>query len=135
MLKYSHLTHPIKRARGLGSAHKGLHHWWMQRVTALTLIPLAFWLVFSLVQLLRLDNSGLEAWFASPFNVLLMLGFVWAAFTHARLGLQVVIEDYVHRECAKTAMVLLNNALFIVAGVAAAVAVIKLHFSGVAVAL
>jgi succinate dehydrogenase / fumarate reductase, membrane anchor subunit len=91
----SSLRSPLSRARGLGSAKEGTHHWWLQRVTAIALIPLTMWLVASIV---ALSGSGYDAfilWFGQPINATVMILFLGVAFHHAQLGMQVVIEDYV----------------------------------------
>jgi len=87
---------PLKIALGLGSARAGAHHFIVQRVTAVALAILAFWFVWTVLELLHLDYLGAHALIAQPCNAVLMLSFVVALFWHAQLGLQVVIEDYVH---------------------------------------
>lgn len=90
------LTHPIARARGLGSAKDGTHHWWLQRLTAVALALLSPWFVILAVGLLGADHAAVRATLAQPLNATLMLAFVISLFWHARLGLQVVVEDYIH---------------------------------------
>ena len=90
------LRTPLAQARGLGSARSGVHHWWMQRLTAVALIPLTIWFVWIGKDLLNADYSTAYAFVASPLNSLLFAALVVALFWHAQLGLQVVIEDYVH---------------------------------------
>ena len=95
MFKVSNLRSPLGRARGLGSAKDGLHHWWAQRLTAVALVPLTLWFTATLI---RLSGTGYEDfiyWVASPFNATVLILFVAMAFHHAVLGLQVVLEDYV----------------------------------------
>ena len=87
---------PLKRAYGLGSARSGRHHFVVQRVTAIALVLLGAWFAWTVLRLLQLDHAGAHALVAQPCNALLMLAFVIATFWHAQLGLQVVIEDYVH---------------------------------------
>lgn len=96
MNKAKGITSPLKRAKGLGSAHDGLHHWIIQRITAIALIPLTIWFVISLIQLSGSEYEQAIAFFKSPLNAVLMAGVIIASFWHAALGLQVVIEDYVH---------------------------------------
>lgn len=91
---------PLGKARGLGSAHAGTLHWWAQRLTALALIPLTLWLVWFLMRLQTLGHAEMVAWLANPWQGSLLLAYVVAAGYHARLGLQVVVEDYVHRPAA-----------------------------------
>ncbi|MEO7431204.1 MAG: succinate dehydrogenase, hydrophobic membrane anchor protein [Dokdonella sp.] len=87
---------PLKRAIGLGSAKHGVHHFVAQRVTAVALALLGIWFVWIALQMLHLDYAGAHALIARPWNALLMVAFAIAVFWHAQLGLQVVIEDYVH---------------------------------------
>ena len=91
----SDLRSPLARARGLGSAKNGTHHWWAQRVTAVALAPLAIWLVYSIVHVSATGFDGYRNWIASPFNATAMIVLLGVAFHHAQLGVQVVIEDYI----------------------------------------
>ncbi|MBS0462037.1 MAG: succinate dehydrogenase, hydrophobic membrane anchor protein, partial [Proteobacteria bacterium] len=86
---------PLARARGLGSAKDGVHHWWVQRVTAVALALLIPWLLWFLVSLIGADQDDVRATIANPRYALPLLILVLALFWHAKLGLQVVIEDYV----------------------------------------
>jgi succinate dehydrogenase / fumarate reductase membrane anchor subunit len=87
---------PLKRVRGLGSAKSGVGHWWWQRLTAIVLIVLVPWLVFLLVSLAGADGDAARAMVARPWNAIALAAFAIATFWHAKLGMQVVIEDYVH---------------------------------------
>ncbi|MDX2143114.1 MAG: succinate dehydrogenase, hydrophobic membrane anchor protein [Rhodospirillaceae bacterium] len=95
MIKPSSLRSPLGHARGLGSAKNGTHHWWAQRLTALALIPLTAWIIYSILGLA--DSSYVEfvTWLRNPLNVTLLVLMVAATFHHAQLGAQVVLEDYV----------------------------------------
>ncbi len=95
------LKTPMARAKGLGSAHDGLHHWIMQRVTAVLLLPLVVWLCWSVVTLAHADHAAAFAWLQQPLNAILMIVSVISLFYHAALGSQVVIEDYIHGEAFK----------------------------------
>lgn len=90
------LRTPLGRVRGLGSAREGTHHFIMQRVTAIALLPLSIWFVVAALALVRGGYADARTWLAQPWHAILMAAFVLAIFHHARLGLQVVIEDYVH---------------------------------------
>jgi succinate dehydrogenase / fumarate reductase membrane anchor subunit len=90
------LRDPLARARGLGSARSGSHHWWVQRVTSVALLLLAPWLAWIVLHLLRADLATVRATFAHPLHATLAVAFVVSMFWHVKLGLQVVIEDYVH---------------------------------------
>jgi succinate dehydrogenase / fumarate reductase membrane anchor subunit len=92
---------PLGSTRGLGSAKNGTHHWWMQKVTAVALIPLTIWFVASMVQLTSSDYEIALMWVAYPLNAILMILFISTGVYHLRLGMQVVIEDYVHVELTK----------------------------------
>ena len=87
---------PLAQARGLGSAKDGVHHWWMQRLTAIALALLSPWFLWLLVSLIGTPRAEVKFILANPRYALPLLAFVIALFWHARLGLQVVIEDYVH---------------------------------------
>lgn len=90
------LRTPLKHARGLGSAKSGTHHFMVQRVTAIALIPLVIWALWLVLTLVRADYAQAHALLHQPYNAVLMTIFVIAVFWHAQLGVQVVIEDYVH---------------------------------------
>jgi succinate dehydrogenase membrane anchor subunit len=121
---------PIGRVRGLGSAKSGLHHWWMQRVTAVALIPLTLWFVASLISLAGAGYAETVAWLGSPIVAVLMIALIIATFYHAALGLQVVIEDYVHHEGVKLVLLLGVKLLASLLAIAALFAVLKLAFGG-----
>jgi succinate dehydrogenase / fumarate reductase, membrane anchor subunit len=86
----------LGRVRGLGSAKSGSHHWWQQRVTAVGNILLVLWFIISMVRLPVADHAAMIAWLASPWAAVPMALLIINVFWHFRLGLQVVIEDYVH---------------------------------------
>lgn len=98
---------PVKQARGLGSARSGVGHWWVQRVTAIALIPLGVWFAGSLIALLSADYATVTAWLTLPYNAVLTALLVIVMFHHSWLGVQVVIEDYVHAEGIKIASLLI----------------------------
>ncbi len=116
------LRSPLGRAIGLGSAKEGVAHWWAQRVSALALVPLALWFVISVIGLVGADRQALVAWMHNPVAAMLMILLLGATFYHAALGLQIVIEDYVARDGAKLALVIVMRLIclvFIVRGVLA----------------
>ena len=121
---------PASRVRGLGSAHEGVKHWWLQRVTALLLIPLIVWFVIGLVVHTGADHAAVIGWLRSPVTYGLMLILLAAAFWHGALGLQVVIEDYVHIEWRKLTLILLAKAACIGLFVAAYVSLTIIAFAG-----
>ena len=102
---------PLAHVRGLGTAKDGTHHWWLQRLTAIALIPLTIWFVISLLQAFGMTPSQLAKWMRSPSTAAPMALFLIAAFWHLKLGLQVVVEDYVHHEGWKVGLVVAMNLL------------------------
>ena len=103
----------IGRVRGLGSAHSGAHHWLVQRFSAIGNLVLGLWLIISLVTLPDYDFKTVREWIAGGIPATAMALLVISAFWHARLGIQVLIEDYVHEHANKFAcMALLNLSVF-----------------------
>ena len=117
----------LGRVRGLGAAKDGTQHWWLQRLTAIAIIPLIIWLLISLVSLAGGERDAVVAWLASPLAALLLILFAIAAFWHMKLGLQIVIEDYVHSEGVKIAALVLNNFFCIAIGAAVVLATLSMH--------
>lgn len=116
---------PLARVRGLGSAKTGTSHWWMQRVTAVALIPLSYWLITFLNLSLNAPYQQTVEWLAIPLNTLCIVAWVLAVFYHAALGLQVVIEDYIAAEGVKIAAVWTVNMSFLLLALAALIAVFR----------
>jgi succinate dehydrogenase / fumarate reductase membrane anchor subunit len=123
------MRHPEARVRGLGSAHHGLAHWWAQRLTALALIPLALWFVGYLCVTVGLDFNAARASLHEPINAILMLCLIGAGLHHGQLGLQVVIEDYVHTGWLRLALIILVKFAAVLLGVACVFAVAKVAFA------
>jgi succinate dehydrogenase / fumarate reductase, membrane anchor subunit len=119
---------PIGRVRGLGSAKTGVEHWWVQRLTAVALVPLTLWFVASLVSLAGADWETAYIWIGSPSGAVPMILLVVAGLWHAKLGLQVVVEDYVHAEGAKMALLVLLTLSTVALGAAGVYAVCKISF-------
>ena len=101
------LRSPLGKVRGLGSAKNGTHHWWMQKVTAVALIPLTIWFVSSIVQMTQADYEIVINWMNSPVVAILMTLFIITGIYHLKLGLQVIVEDYIHSEGSKMALQML----------------------------
>ena len=120
----------LKRVRGLGSAKAGVGHWWAQRLTALALIPLTLWFVASIVGLAGASHAAVVDWIASPVPALLLVLLIVATFHHAQLGLQVVIEDYVHHDGTKLTLLLLVKAAAVVLALASLFAVLRIYSWG-----
>jgi succinate dehydrogenase / fumarate reductase, membrane anchor subunit len=118
----------LGRARGLGSAKSGLHHWWMQRVTAIALLPLSLYFVLSVLMLAGASRAQMAAFMAEPWNTVLYLCLISGLFYHLALGLQVVIEDYVHDEAKRRGALLVVKAVIVLLALASAVSVLKLAF-------
>ena len=108
---------PIGRATGLGSAKTGVEQWWRERLSAIALVPLTLWLVASLIALRGSDYAVVVTWLKTPFATLMMVLLVTALFYHTALGLQVVVEDYVHTAAKLPALILLRLACFALAAV------------------
>ncbi|MFT5538965.1 MAG: succinate dehydrogenase / fumarate reductase membrane anchor subunit [Alphaproteobacteria bacterium] len=96
----------LGRVRGLGSAKEGVAHWWAQRLTALALVPLIFWFVVSLVSLAGAPHGLVVAWIKGPVAAILLITLIGVTFHHLHLGVQVVVEDYVHTEWRKLAIII-----------------------------
>ncbi|MDW2982515.1 MAG: succinate dehydrogenase, hydrophobic membrane anchor protein [Rhodanobacter sp.] len=122
----SQLRHPMKQARGLGSAHHGADHWWVQRVTAAALILLGLWFVITVLSLLHADYATAKAMVAKPWNALLLILFVITAFWHAVLGLQVVVEDYVHTRWKEVVLLVSIKFLAVLCALAGVLAVLRI---------
>lgn len=120
----------LNSVRGLGSARSGTHHWWMQRVTAVALVPLMLWFGISIARMSAMGYDAALAWLRSPVNAVLMLCCLFALFYHAKLGMQVVIEDYVRHEGVKIASLLALNFLTLLFGLASILAVLRVYLGG-----
>jgi succinate dehydrogenase / fumarate reductase, membrane anchor subunit len=101
----SRMRSPLGRAIGLGSAKEGVEHWWTQRITAVALVPLTLWFVIAVIGLVGADLETVQNWAGRPLPAILLVLLLIASFYHMSLGLQVVIEDYVHTELAKLGLV------------------------------
>ncbi len=124
-------TH-LGKVRGLGSARHGAHHWLIQRVTAIGNILLFTWFLLSLTQLGSFDYDTVTAWLSSPVSAVLMMLLCISAFWHLRLGLQVLIEDYIHDHGTKFGVIILLNIYAIGCGTFAVFSVAKIAFTGAA---
>lgn len=121
---------PLKRVKGLGSAKSGTEHFWMQRLTALALAPLGIWFVYSLLMLIATAHEGVVEWMRQPLNTTLLALMAATVFYHSKLGIQVVIEDYVHAEWLRFTSLILNNFIHVLLGVAAVISVLRVAFGG-----
>ncbi|MGQ0530786.1 MAG: succinate dehydrogenase, hydrophobic membrane anchor protein [Panacagrimonas sp.] len=123
------LRSPLGKARGLGSAKDGTHHFWVQRVSAVALIPLSLWFVFSVAQLSSLSYDQVQWWVSYPAVAVTLVLFIASALYHSMLGVQVVIEDYVGREGMKIAALLLSKFFHFAVAAASIFAVLKIALS------
>jgi succinate dehydrogenase / fumarate reductase, membrane anchor subunit len=126
----SDLRTPLSRARGLGSAKQGVHHWWAQRITAVALIPLVTWFAISLIMLSGADYAVVRAWIGSPVVMVLLTLTIVIGLHHGQLGMQEVVEDYVHSEGLKLALIVLLRFTAVFFGLAAIVAILRIGFGG-----
>ena len=116
----------LGRVRGLGSAKSGTGHWWAQRLTAIALVPLAVWFVLSLLAHLGAPHAAVAHWIGRPVNAVLLLALIVALFHHLQLGLQVVIEDYIHGEAARLAVLLSMRAAVVLLFLTALIAILRM---------
>jgi succinate dehydrogenase / fumarate reductase membrane anchor subunit len=121
---------PLRRVRHYGSAHEGTTHFWRQRLTAIANVPLTLFFVGLLVSLNGAGFAETRAVLSNPFVALVLLAFIVSALYHMRLGMQVIIEDYIHGEAMKLALLILNTFFAAAVGIAAAFALLKLAFGG-----
>jgi len=120
------LRTPLARARGIGSGKTGTGHFWDQRVTAIALAILVPWLIGVLVSMAGADAEGARAILARPWNAILLAAFAIATFWHAKLGVQVVIEDYVHTRASEVTLQLLNTFLCTLGAIASVYAIARI---------
>lgn len=123
------LRTPLARAMGLGSAREGVTHWWMERVSAVALVPLTLWFAASIIAHTGSDYVTFIAWLKTPLTSILMSGLLIALFYHTALGLRVVIEDYVHSGAKFAALVAVRLGCVAMA-VSGIMAVLRIDFSG-----
>ncbi len=118
----------LGRSRGLGSTNDGVAHWWMQRLTGIALIPLTLWFVYSAIQMSGASHAEFTAWVSTHGNPILLILLIIAMFHHAQLGLQVVVEDYIHSEGPKLALLISIKFAAIFFGASSIFAVLRLTF-------
>ena len=119
------LRSPLGRVLGAGSAKQGVHHWWVQRVTSVALVPLSVWFVVPLLSLPSLDHATTVAWMGESWTALLLILFVLVGARHSQLGVQVVVEDYVHGAGARTVTLVVLMFAHVLLAAAGVVAVLR----------
>jgi succinate dehydrogenase membrane anchor subunit len=122
------LQTPLAKVKGLGSAKEGSHHWWHQRLSALALIPLSLWFIYSLLSMTTSDYNTVVQWLRLPYVTVLLVLFISSLFYHAQLGLQVVIEDYIDSEWQKITSIILVKFLVIVGALASVLSILNVFF-------
>jgi succinate dehydrogenase / fumarate reductase, membrane anchor subunit len=125
------LRTPLGTVLGRGSARNGVHHWWLQRLTAVALVPLTVWLLYWLLKLPLADYAAVAAWVASGWNPIWLVLTLMAVTWHSQLGVQVVIEDYIHHQGWKLAALLAANFTHVVVAAAGVYAVLRLALRSV----
>ena len=119
------LKNPLAIARTHGSAGSGVEHWWAQRFSAILLVPLTVWLVWSMAVLTGADHAAAVSWLGAPWNSAMAIVLAGALFWHARLGLQVVIEDYVHHRATEMGLQIAVSAAALMGAVISILAILK----------
>jgi succinate dehydrogenase / fumarate reductase membrane anchor subunit len=124
------LRSPIGRVLGLGAAKEGFSHWWLQRVTSVALVLLGLWFVYALLRMPTFQYEFVVAWIAMPLNAVLLLLLVGTVVYHSQLGVQVVVEDYVHHHGLKIATMMLLTFAHVAVAALAIFAVLRIAFGG-----
>jgi succinate dehydrogenase / fumarate reductase membrane anchor subunit len=122
------LRTPLAMVKGLGSAKDGSHHWWHQRLTAIALVPLSLWFIYSLISMVGASYMAVVYWLRLPYVAVLLILFIISLFYHAILGVQVVIEDYIHVEWQKVGCIILVKFLALVGALASVLSILDVFF-------
>ncbi|WP_183097052.1 succinate dehydrogenase, hydrophobic membrane anchor protein [Mesorhizobium sp. YM1C-6-2] len=130
MTKMSDMRTPLGRVRGLGSAKEGTDHFWLIRLSAIALVPLAFFVIGWIVSLRGADSAQIKASLSYPPTTFVVGLFVLISLYHMRLGMQLIIEDYAHNELNKLVLLILNTFFTILIGAASLFALLKIAFGG-----
>jgi succinate dehydrogenase / fumarate reductase membrane anchor subunit len=130
MSEHVSMRTPLGRAIGLGSAKEGVQHWWVQRLTAVALVPLTLWFAAALIAHVGADRGAVLTWLSSPVPAIAMLLLLIAGLYHMALGVQVVIEDYIHTEWVKLAALVLDRFAAFVLAIAGIFAVLRIALGG-----
>ena len=119
---------PFARVRGLGTAHSGTEHFWMQRLTGVANLPLIVAFLVVIVSLAGSSQASVIARLSNPFIAMILLAALISVLLHMRIGMRVIIEDYVHTELRKIALLMINTFFTLTVGIAAAYAILKINF-------
>ncbi len=119
---------PFARVRGLGTGHSGTEHFWMQRLTGVANLPLIIAFLVVIVSLAGSSQASVIARLSNPFIAMILLAALISVLLHMRIGMQVIIEDYVHTELRKIALLMINTFFTLAVGIAAAYAILKINF-------
>mgnify|MGYP001162263588 FL=1 len=125
---FSQFRSPLRHAKGMGAAKEGTHHWLAQRITALALLPLTFWLVFSLATLSLEGHLEFVIWLGRPISGTLMILFLSVAFHHGQLGIQVVIEDYISNIKIRRSLLIVTKFMSYLLATLGVVSVLRIIF-------
>ena len=126
------LRSPLARVLGRGSAKEGVHHWWVQRLTSVALVPLSVWFVVSLLSLPSFDHATVVAWMGQLWTAVFLILFVLTAARHSQLGVRVVVEDYVHGGGMRPLVLVLVTFFHVVVATAGVLAILKVALGGAA---
>jgi succinate dehydrogenase / fumarate reductase membrane anchor subunit len=118
----------LNRVRGLGPSHSGTGHFWLQRLTAMANVPLTIYFVFLVATLSGRSHAAVTATLGEPYIAILLLAAIFSIAVHMRIGMQVIIEDYVHEEGVKVTLLVINTFFAIGVGLSAAFAVCRISF-------
>ncbi|MBI1208051.1 MAG: succinate dehydrogenase, hydrophobic membrane anchor protein [Azospirillum sp.] len=124
------LRDPIGIARGLGAAGHGFEHWWAQRLSSIALVPLSLWFAFSMATMAGADYATVKTWLASPLNAALALLLTVIMYHHVILGVEVIMEDYIHTKSAKLISMITMKFAFIVMAAVCVVSILKVALGG-----
>jgi succinate dehydrogenase / fumarate reductase, membrane anchor subunit len=122
------MSTPLGRVLGLGSAKSGTEHFWRQRLTAVANVPLTIAFILIVMSLLGRNHAAVVQILGSPLVAIVMLLFIGSITTHMRIGMQVIIEDYVHDEVTKLVLLMANTFFAVAVGLACAFAILMLSF-------
>lgn len=120
---------PLKKAKGLGSAHEGADHWIKHKITAIANVPLIIWFVFSMIGLNGASYERFTFWLAQPINAILMILLIISVLLHAKLGTQIIVEDYVACKSSRLMTLIALKLAFFAIGVACIFSVLKIAFT------